>query len=109
LIYEIRFTPTSEVMLGKVGDRRIREKIKQRIEGLREDPEKQGKPLGGELEGLRSVRAVGQRYRVLYQVRRELVIVVIVAVGIRQEGGKRDVYEIARKLVRLGLLGIERR
>ena len=104
MTYKIRFTPTSEGMLGAIQDRRIREKIHERIERLRVDPEKQGKPLGGELEGLRAVRAVGQRYRILYQIRRELVIVVIVAVGIRQEGGKHDVYALARKLVRLGLL-----
>ena len=91
-------------MLGAIQDRRVQEKIRERIEHLREDPEKQGKPLGGELEGLRTVRAVGQRYRILYRIQQDLVIVVIVAVGIRQEGSKRDVYALARKLVRLGLL-----
>jgi len=91
-------------MLGAIQDRRIQEKIRDRIERLREDPEKQGKPLAGELEGLRTLRAVGQRYRILYRIQQDLVIVVIVAVGIRQEGSKRDVYALARRLVRLGLL-----
>ena len=104
MIYRIRFTPTSEGMLGAIQDRRIQEKIRDRIERLREDPEKQGKPLAGELEGLRTLRAVGQRYRILYRIQQDLVIVVIVAVGIRQEGSKRDVYALARRLVRLGLL-----
>ena len=96
-------------MLGGVSDRRVREKIRNRIEALSHSPELQGKPLRDELAGFRSVRAVGQRFRIIYQVELDVVTVYVVAAGLRQEGGKRDVYEIARKLVRLGLLGIERR
>ena len=61
----------------------------------------------GELEGYRSLRAVGQRYRILYAIKEEKVIVYVVAVGIRKEGDKVDVYALAKKLVRLGLLGEE--
>lgn len=60
-----------------------------------------------ELAGYRSLRAVGQRYRILYKVTPETVIVSIVALGIRKEGDKADVYALAKKLIRLGLLGQE--
>ncbi len=38
----------------------------------------------GELKGYRSVRAAGQRYRVIFKVRDKTVIVIIVAVGMRK-------------------------
>ncbi|MBZ5537093.1 MAG: hypothetical protein LAO31_14155 [Acidobacteriia bacterium] len=64
------------------------------------DPEKQGKPLVEELAGYRSLRAVGQRYRIIYRVDRSLVI----AVGIRKAGSQRDIYSLAKKLIRLRLV-----
>ena len=92
-------------MLDAITDRRVRELIQARIRGLANEPEKQGKALGEELAGYRSVRAAGQRYRILYRVERDKVVVLVVAVGIRKEGSRADVYEAARRLVRLGLLG----
>jgi mRNA interferase RelE/StbE len=64
----------------------------------------QGKPLLGELDGYYSVRAVGQRYRIIYAIKQAQVIVIIVALGIRKDGSKQDVYALAKKLLRLGLL-----
>ena len=48
--------------------------------------------------------AVGQRYCIVYRVERREVIVVIVAVGRRKASDKNDIYELAKKLLRLGLL-----
>ena len=58
----------------------------------------------GELAGFRSVHAVGQRYRIVYRVERREVVVVIVAVGRRKARDRNDIYELAKKLLRLGLL-----
>lgn len=91
-------------MLAEVTDRRIRLQIAGRIDALRQDPEKLGKPLLGELSGYRSLRASGQRFRVIYRIEAKQVIVLVVALGIRKEGDKRDIYALAKKLVRLGLL-----
>lgn len=90
-------------MLEAIRDRRVRQSLRDRIDALRDDPEKQGKPLLGELAGLRSLRAVGQRYRIIYRVERERVIVLVVAAGMRREGSKSDIYALARKLLRLRL------
>src|SRR6266704_1107742 len=79
-------------------------RVPERAGQLAKSPEQQGKPLIGELNGFRSVRAAGQRYRIVYLVERREVVVAIVAVGKRKEGDKRDVYVLARKLLRLGLL-----
>lgn len=105
VVYDVRLTPTAKSMLAAMRDRRIQEKIRDRIDELARDPEKQGNPLIGELTGYRSVRAVGQRYRIIYRVHRPQAEVLVVAVGIRKEGDRSDVYTLARKLLRLKLLG----
>lgn len=104
MTWEILLTPTAYKLLKDISDRRIREKIGEFIDRLAEDPEKQGKALLGELTGFRSIRAVGQRYRIIYQVRGNEIVVVIVAVGIRRDGARDDIYNLAKKLFRLGLL-----
>ena len=91
-------------MISGISDRRVREKIRGAIDSLASDPELRGKPLGGDLQGYRSVRAVGQRYRIIYRVQRSIVTVAVVAVGIRKEGSREDIYVLTRRLLKLGLL-----
>ena len=104
MIYNIFLTPQAQKMLGSILDRRVLEKIRDRINDLAHDPEKQGKPLTEELKGYRSLRAVGQRYRIIYRIEKEKVIVVVVAMGLRKAGSKKDIYSLAKKLIRLRLL-----
>ena len=104
MTWRIELTHTAEVMLEKIQDRRVREKIGELIDGLANEPEKQGKPLTGDLAGDRSLRAVGQCYRIIYRVEEDKVLVLVVALGIRKEGSKADIYSLAKKLLRLGLL-----
>lgn len=91
-------------MLEAVTDRRVREKLASVIDSLESDPELRGKPLDDDLAGYRSIRAVGQRYRIIYRVERSIVTVVVIAAGIRKEGSRGDIYRTAAKLIRLGLL-----
>jgi mRNA interferase RelE/StbE len=98
--YQVLVTATAKRLLQAVVDRRVRAALVDRMAALTREPEKQGKALGGELAGLRSVRAVGQRYRIIYKVERRRVIVFVLALGLRQEGGRGDVYALARKLLR---------
>ena len=103
-MYRIVIQPTAFKLLQAISDRRIRQKISARIDKLAESPEIQGKPLLGELDGYYSVRAVGQRYRIIYTIEQTQITVVVVALGIRKDGGKQDAYNLAKKLLRLGLL-----
>lgn len=97
--YEIFISPMALDMLESIKDRRIRRKLAERIEALGLEPERQGKaPLHGDLAGLRSVRAVGQRYRIIYRVREVEVFVYVLAVGMRKEGDKSDIYAISKHL-----------
>ena len=104
MTFNIVITPTALKMLKAVSDKRVRDLIVKRIDELREEPEKQGKPLVAELSGYRSIRAAGQRYRIVYRVVNEKIIVYIVAVGIRKEGSGKDIYNLAKKLIRLRLI-----
>lgn len=103
MTWRIVLTPTARRMLEAVRDRRVRRLLVRRIDSLAHDPEKQGKPLTGELASLRSLRAVGQRYRILYRVEEERVVVLVLELGLRKEGDREDIYELARKLLRLRL------
>jgi len=98
--YQVFLTPQARLMLQSISDKRIRAMIARRIDGLAKEPVKKGKALVAELTGFRSLR-VG-RYRVLYKVEEESVI--IVAVGIRREGDTKDIYARAKKLLRLKLI-----
>ncbi len=99
--------PIAEKQLAGIGDRRVQKSIARRISGLEYEPELQGKPLIDDLGGYRSLRASGQRYRIIYKIEAEKVIVAVVTLGIRKEGDKKDVYKLAKKLIRLGLLDYE--
>ena len=96
--YTIEFTPKATAMLEAITDVREREGLLKRIEELATDPEMQGKALRGELQGHRSVRAVVQRYRIVYQVLGAEVVVLVIGVARRREGNRRDVYAQVERL-----------
>lgn len=100
LSYRVFLTPQARSMLHAIADRRIRNTIARRIDGLTEDPKKQGKALVEELAGFRSLRVA--RHRVIYKVKKDRII--IVAVGIRKQGDAKDIYSRAKKLLRLKLI-----
>src|SRR5258708_6016536 len=102
--WQVRITPTALEQLKGIKDKRVRANLLERIEALANDPENQGKPLRNELSGFRCVRAIGQRYRIIYRVEREKVVVVVIALGIRKEGDRADIYKIAVKLMRSGYM-----
>lgn len=104
MTYQIFITPVALQMLTNIAVRRIRESIRDRVDDLSVEPEKKGKPLTGDLAGYRSLRVIGQRYRIVYRVEKEVVTVLVVALGIRKSGNKHDIYSLAKKLLRLGLL-----
>lgn len=96
--------PVAREQLDAIRDRRERELVVRRIRALEENPRQQGKPLTDELSGFYSVRAVRQRYRIIYQILVDRVIIAVVTLGIRREGDRKDMYNLARRLFHLGLL-----
>ena len=102
-MYKIKLTKLAAESLQKI-DKKTQKQIINEIESLRTEPALLGKPLKGPLKEYRSVRAAGQRYRIIYKIINEEVIVIIIAVGIRKEGDKNDIYELMKKYIRTGLL-----
>ena len=90
-------------MFDDLGDNRTKRIIRDRISELADDPDKRGKWLAGPLKGYRSISVAG-RYRVIYRIEDQVVTVVIVAVGLRKGGDRRDIYAWAQRLVRMNLI-----
>ena len=102
--WRIRLSSTAKAHLATISDALVRRAIAKRIDELKQAPEQRGKPLTGPLADYYSARAVGQRYRIIYQLDRDTIIVHIVALGIRKEGDKNDLYTLAQRLFSQGLL-----
>jgi mRNA interferase RelE/StbE len=96
--------------LENIKDQRLKGIISKRVIKLEENPIEQGKLLADNLLGYYSIRAAGQRWRVIYEV---LVVppenredlndegtVIVNVIGIRKDGDKNDAYNLAKK--RLG-------
>jgi mRNA interferase RelE/StbE len=102
-MYKIKLTIIAAENIKKL-DSRTQSQIVNKIESLKEEPLLLGKPLKGPLKEYRSIRATGQRYRIIYKVIEKEIIVIIIAVGIRKEGDKKDIYELMKKYIKTGLL-----
>jgi len=106
LRYKVLISDTCLDLIGKISDRKIQRRILDRIEKLSDEPEKQGKSLVKDLAGFRSLY-VSKRYRIIYRIGEKTVTIYVLAVGIRKEGDKKDIYAIAKKLLNAGLLELD--
>jgi len=97
--YQVVLTKQAAKLFNKIKDRREQKLLLAKLEKLKYNPEQQGKALVKDLSGYRSVRAAGQRYRIVYQIQEELVLVTVIGIGRRKEGDKKDVYSVTKKIV----------
>jgi len=102
-MYNIKLTKIAAESIQKI-EKKSREKIISKILQLKDEPLLLGKALKGPLKEYRSVRAAGQRYRIIYQVLENEIIVIVVAVGIRKAGDKKDIYELMKKYIKVGFI-----
>ena len=103
MTWRIIVAPSAKAMLHDITDRRVCEALVRRMRKLADDPEHQGKPLLAELAGYQSVQAAG-RYRIIYRLDRSASSIYVVAVGMRKERDRSDVYALTKRLLNLGLL-----
>ena len=103
MTHRLGITETCLLLLEKITDKRVQSTIIGRIEGLKTDPEKQGKVLVKELADFHSIH-IAERYRVMYRIDGGSSYVWVLAVGMRKGGDQKDVYRIAKKLLAAGLL-----
>lgn len=92
MTFEVEVSLTAKDALAAITDKRIQRNIFSRLQRLEKSPEKQGKPLTGDLKGYYSIRVADQRYRIIYRIQTEPQIVFVEFIGIRREGSKSDGY-----------------
>ncbi len=107
-MYSIKLTKIAAENLKGI-ESRIQNQIIKKIESLKEETLLSGKPLKGPLKEFRSIRAAGQRYRIIYKVQEMEIIVIVVAIGIRKDGDKKDIYELMKKYLKTGLIEIDKK
>jgi len=100
--YAVEWTEPALALLAEITDKRIQRKLLEVADELATDPDKRGWPLAANLAGYWSLH--WSRYRVIYLMDDEAQKVYALAAGMRQEGKPRDIYELARRLLRRGLL-----
>lgn len=89
--YNINYTKEAKKKIEKL-DPSIKSIIKNSIESLLSNPFK-GKPLSYELAGLYSLRT--SDYRIIYRVKEEKLIIIVISVGYRKE-----IYKKLKELVK---------
>jgi len=104
MTYRVVFTETAMEMLLEVSSRRDQQALSRRIHEVAADPQNLGKPLTRELADYWSTRAGGQRYRVIYHLNPVQNVMTVLAVGLRNEGSREDIYARALRLLDRGNL-----
>lgn len=84
-MYRVELSRQAERELEKVyrADKRLYQRFINAFQAISRDPIEEGKPLHGELKGLRSHRFGS--YRILYEVRRGELLVIVIDLGHRGE------------------------
>ena len=90
-MFKIKLTPTASLAFNSLHPE-TRKQLKNALNILKENPYS-GKQLREELNFFRSLKI--KRYRVIYQINDNFEYIVIIAIGHR-----RDIYEIATKLLK---------
>jgi mRNA interferase RelE/StbE len=104
--WEVRVLSLAKKQMGEIKDRRIQERLAIALRRLEYAPDQQGKQLADELVEYRGIRAVSQRYRIIYHLRDDVNIVFIVGIGIRKDGDKKDIYTQIKRLLRQGIFNL---
>lgn len=86
MAYRIKFTPAAEVEFREL-PAKIRGQVARKIETLAESPHPQGCKKLEDLEDLYRIRSGD--YRILYQVKGEILLVLILRVGHRKKVDRR--------------------
>ncbi len=102
--WQIIISPVAQKQLGTIKDKRAQQALEFAIDGLETEPDKRGKPLTGKLAGCFSLRVFAQRYRIIYKLYVPSKEVVVLALGLRKEGDRADIYSLVERLINKGLL-----
>lgn len=94
--YALSYKRSAEKAIAKIPQKKARERVEDAIEDLASEPRPPGsKQLQGKLSAYRriDVSGVGSEYRVIYEVRDDELVIVVVVVGQRE-----GVYDMLKRL-----------
>ncbi len=80
--YTLYFTPPAQKDYDAVRDLKLRRGIERILDEIKEDPY-QFKKLSGSLAHLRSAKTFS--FRILYQIKNQKLIIIVVAIGSRKD------------------------
>lgn len=98
MTYQVRITKYCAQQIRGL-PKSAREKAVNKLRLLDAAPEQRGKPLLGQLKGLYTIPLAG-RYRGIYRIDKDDLVVFVLTVGIRREDARDDVYVVAERLFR---------
>ena len=104
--FRVRMTDEAINMLRHIRKRygnKTYEVLRDLILGLEVTPEQKGEPLRGVLKGLFSLHY--SRFRVIYRIRQDRLVVLVLGAGFHESGSRRDIYRVIEGIVKRGLLG----
>lgn len=90
--------------IGKKFGKKTYEIIRDLILDLEFEPEKKGEPLRGRLRGLHSRHY--SRFRIIYRVQNEALIVLVIAAGWHESDSRKDVYALIEKALDAGMIDL---
>jgi len=99
LIYKVELSDRAAQDIREIANPSIRKQLMDKLTMLATHPDL-GKRLGGELQGLYSLRASRSRYRIIYKVEDDTVQVLVVRIGIRKGKDRDDVYQALKRELR---------
>ena len=108
-VYTVRITDTADRMLLKIRKKygkKTYTSLRVLILDLESEPDKKGEALKPPLAGLHSLHY--SRFRVIFRINQGVAEVITVAVGHHETGSRDDIYEVVQRLVRSGIIDIER-
>ena len=79
--FKVLLSPKSQRFIDKLKNKEDKNRIEKKLKELRDNPEL-GKPLTGNLSGLWALRF--GKFRALYQIRREELVVLVIKLGHRK-------------------------
>ncbi len=101
--HAVELAPTAHRALKAIGDRKAQREVAEALRALAKAPSLKGKALAGALDGLRSLRASRDRYRIIFEVDADAARVRVLFLGERKPTRPADVYRIAARVLK-GLL-----
>jgi len=102
-MYSVEITDVASKEIKKIckaHGKKVCQQMHTALKSLEDRPDLKGKPLRGGLREFRSIRC--GRFRVIYKLVEGKAVVLVVGIGLREDGSKNDVYVQVKKFLGIG-------